>query len=124
MAKVTIKTPITTFYNGQYVAPGTDVEIEEADAKRLIGEHGEYGGATRMGDPGNTQTLNVLDQQSIDELNKQAAINKGFGKSRRASDEELDAMTKAELLDYAEKHSIAVEAGASKADVMAAVKAA
>lgn len=76
---VTIKAPITVFHNGQYVAPGTDIEVSKEEAARLTAAHGAFGGPGEP-DPANTQMRNV-DIASISALNEHAAIHKGHGKA-------------------------------------------
>jgi hypothetical protein len=58
-----IKAPVTVHDGTRYVAPGTEIDLPEDEAKRLIEVHGEYGGANRPQDPANTQTLNVIDRR-------------------------------------------------------------
>jgi len=137
MAKVTIKAPVTVHYEGRYVAPGTEIELEEDEAKRLIGTHGEYGVGV-LGDPANTQIINVLDENSVEELNKQASINKGHGEGKSVasgahrsqtqsalpSDEELEAMNKPELVALAGKRAVAIEHNDTKAEIIDKMKAA
>ncbi len=128
MAKVKILAPVTVFHGGQYVAPGTEIEVEDDEAKSLIGAHGEYGGPAPS-DPANTQILNVIDKQSLDELNKQSSINKGFGRTAGSkkdalpSDDELSHMNKAELVELADSRGVEIEANDTKAEILEKLKA-
>ena len=70
MSLVKIRAPICLFYKGAYVAPGTEIEMEEDEARRLTDTHGEID--TEM-------TLSADDRASIDTLNKHHAINGGGG---------------------------------------------
>ena len=74
---VTIKAPVTTFHKGQFVAPGTEIELDEVEARRITAAHGSFGGPGDP-DPGNTQMRNV-DIASINALNEQVGIHKGTG---------------------------------------------
>lgn len=145
MGTKTFRTPITVHDGKQYVAPGSEVTMDEADADRFIAQHGEYGGANVPADPANTQTLNVMDEKSLADLNTQAAINGGHGKNaptlnQRAntvtgdpsrhtakdplpSDAELEAMNKAEILELAHTRNVALESNPTKAEAIAALKA-
>lgn len=113
MGNVKIKAPVTVLYNGQYVAPGTEIEVSEAEAKRLAEVHGEYGAAGEP-DPGNTNMRNV-DIASIKALNEQKSIHKGIG--------DLNDMTKAELLEVAEAESVKHEASDTKQQLVDKIKA-
>lgn len=80
MGKVTIKAPVTMHDGRQYVAPGSNITLDEVEARKVIALHGEYGGHPGIkGDPANTQALNVLDETSIQNLNTHAEINGGHG---------------------------------------------
>jgi hypothetical protein len=65
------------------------------------------------------------DIASIKALNEQAGIHKGHGKLPGASSEndDLDAMRKDDLLDLAAKRGVDIDAGATKAEIIAKLKA-
>jgi hypothetical protein len=91
MANVKMKAPVTVYHNGQYVAPGTEIELPEEEARAMVGRHGEFGGPAPQ-DPANTQVR--IDKASIDSLNDQATINKGHGvKASKADDDDHVAKT-------------------------------
>lgn len=119
---VSLKAPVTVFHKGQYVAPGTDIELPEAEARALIGRHGEYGGPATQ-DPANTQSR--IDQASIDALNEQAAINKGHGKidADSGGDVDLEAMKKDDLIALAAERGVPLEANATKAEIIEKLRA-
>jgi hypothetical protein len=119
---VSLKAPVTVFHKGQYVAPGTDIELPEAEARAMIARHGEYGGPA-VQDPGNTQTR--IDKASIDALNENAAINKGHGKIDPDSggDVDLEAMKKDDLIALAAERGVALEANATKAEIIEKLRA-
>jgi len=139
-----IKAPVTVHDGTRYVAPGTEIDLPEDEAKRLIEVHGEYGGANRPQDPANTQTLNVIDEKSLTDLNFQASVNGGHGRhaptlNQRAntvtgdaarsthrdplpSDAELEQMNKAELTELAAARKVELEHNATKAEIIQALK--
>ena len=130
MKTVTIKAPVTVHHGGRYVAPGTPIDLSEDEAKRMTATHGEYAGPP-SGDPANTQTLNVLDQASIEELNKHASINGGHGAKRSRisketlpADAELEAMNKPELVALATARAVQIETTDTKAEIIEKMKAA
>jgi hypothetical protein len=140
-----IKAPVTVHDGKQYVAPGTEIDLPEDQARRLIEVHGEWGGANRPQDPANTQTLNVIDEKSLADLNFQAEVNGGHGKdaptlNKRAntitgdatrtsereplpSDSELEQMNKSELTELAQSRKVELEHNATKAEIISALKA-
>jgi hypothetical protein len=111
---VTIKAPVTVYYKGQYVAPGTEIELPQDEADRLTAAHGAWGTPGEP-DPANTQMRNV-DIASINALNEHAKIHKGHG-------DDLDAMKRDELVTLAKKRGVDIDAGATKADIIAKLKA-
>jgi hypothetical protein len=121
---VTIKAPVTVHYKGKYVVPGTEIEVSKEEADRLTEAHGAWGGPGEP-DPANTQMRNV-DIASIKALNEQAGIHKGHGRaagSSAPSESDLEAMKKDDLLDLAAKRGVDLDAGATKADIIAKLKA-
>lgn len=150
MGMKTFRTPITIHNGKQFVAPGTEVTLDEAEANRIIGLHGEFGGPTGIkNDPGNTNVLNAMDQKSIEDLNTFASINGGHGvlanqvgraphepakgapEKKTASeleplpsDHELEAMKKDDLIAFAEGRGVDVANSDSKAEIIAKMKAA
>lgn len=111
MAEKTIKAPVTVFYNGEYVPPGTEITLPEAEANALIARHGEYDGPI-IDDKSGKQA--AADQASIDALNQHAAIYKGHGIPPGGGAH----LTRAGLEILAADRGIAVPAGASKADIV------
>ncbi|RJF69595.1 hypothetical protein [Rhodopseudomonas palustris] len=65
MAMKTIRAPITLFYEGQYVPPGTPVTLSIEEANNLIDRYGDIGDAEVV--------LSMKDLANIDELNRQHA---------------------------------------------------
>jgi hypothetical protein len=142
MAKVKIITPITVHNGRQYVGPGSEVELEEAEARRLIAAHGEFGNPGLKGDPANTQILNVMDAASLEQLNIQAEINGGHGVGAKSlnrrfdkpegkkpeadplpADSDLEAMKKDELTELAATRQVAIDSADTKAEIIAKLKA-
>ncbi len=66
MPLVRIRAPITVFYDGAYRYPGTEIELEEVDARRLQEAHGTVD---------EEMTIGLADRASVDDLNKFHAIN-------------------------------------------------
>lgn len=144
MGTKTFRTPVTIHDGKQYVAPGTEVTLEEAEANRIIGLHGEYGGpAGIVNDPANTQVLNTMDKSSIENLNTYASIHGGHGEYANQlgraphepaaekkpseplpSDHDLEQMKKDDLMTLAESRNVDVAASDSKAEIIAKMKAA
>lgn len=106
---VTIKAPVTVFHKGQFVAPGTSIEVDEVEARRLTAAHGAFGGPGDP-DPGNTQMRNV-DIASINALNEQSSIHKGTGSAKPTVSEpvKLKGMSKPELIEQAQKEGVAID---------------
>lgn len=142
MALKTIRVPVTVHNGKQYVAPGTEVEMEEQEANRLIGQYGEYGsGGSLKLDPGSTAALTLADQASLEELNKQASINQGHGRGANKrdgaqrpqsspqqlaelpGDDELERMKKEELQAMAAERNVAIADGDTKAEIIAKMRA-
>lgn len=63
-----VRLPITILHNGQYVAPGTEVDLPEAEAKSMI---------SRFGTCPVDETLSAADLASIDTLNTMHALHHG-----------------------------------------------
>lgn len=133
---VTIKAPVTVFYNGQYVAPGTDIEVSKEEAKRLSEAHGEYGGGAEI-DPANTQMRNV-DLASINSLNELKEIHKGDGRDTdkktsvgtttedddgKLTDGKLMALNKPELVAIAKELLVTHAEDATKQQITDAILA-
>jgi hypothetical protein len=116
MAEKTIKAPVTVFYKGQYVAPGTEITLDEAEANKLIGQHGEFGGSAPL-DPGSTQ--GKIDAASIDALNTYASINKGHG----PLPDDMSKLSRAELEAEAAKRGVDVPENTSDAKLIKLIKA-
>ncbi len=70
MSLVKIRAPVCVLFNGVYVPPGTQIEIEEDDARRLAELHGTVDADI---------TISAADRASVDDLNKFHAINGGVG---------------------------------------------
>lgn len=68
MVLVKIRTPIVVFFDGAYRYPGTEIELEADEARRLQEVHGVVD---------EEMTVSAADRASIDELNKFHAINSG-----------------------------------------------
>jgi hypothetical protein len=63
-----IKAPVTVFYNDAYVQPGTELDLEDDEARALIERFGEFDGDV---------TLDAKDLESLKTLNHYHAINSG-----------------------------------------------
>ncbi|MDP2359016.1 MAG: hypothetical protein Q8M31_23565 [Beijerinckiaceae bacterium] len=66
MALVKIRTPIVVFFDGAYRCPGTEIEVEEVEARRLHELHGTVD---------EDISISAADRASVDSLNKFHAIN-------------------------------------------------
>jgi hypothetical protein len=120
-----IKAPVTVHDGTRYVAPGTEIDLPEDEAKRLIEVHGEYGGANRPQDPANTQTLNVIDEKSLTNQRANTVTGDAARSTQRdplPSDAELEQMNKAELTELAAARKVELENNATKAEIIQALK--
>lgn len=61
-----LRAPVCVFYNGAYQPPGTEIELTDDEAVRLVERHGEFDGDT---------TLDMKDMESLKTLNNFHAIN-------------------------------------------------
>lgn len=61
------RTPITTLFNGIYVAPGTEIELPEDEASAIISRHGSVDVDV---------TLTLTDIASVESLNRHASLEK------------------------------------------------
>lgn len=138
MGTKTFRTPITIHDGNQYCAPGTEVTLDEREANRIIGLHGEFGAPVGVNDPGNTNVLNAMDHKSIADLNTFASINGGHGKQAGRDkefdtsdasgkdplpgDHELDRMNRPALVELAKSRGIEVT-DETRAEIVAKIKA-